>query len=1296
MTASLSLVREHFRVLLLSGLFALMSACGGGGGSQPNVTGLQIEPAAPTLAKGTSIQLDVMLLYSDGSKVDISDSVMWTSADDTVATVSNSADSQGKLSGLKIGTVAITGTYAGQSASVNVTVTPAIVMALAIDPVQASVAKGTTQTLKATATFSDATTQDVTADAVWSSSNATIAAVGNEAANKGQVSGLATGVTHINATYASMQATASVTVTNATLRTVEVTPSNPSFAKGTTGQLQATAVFSDDSTQDVTTAAGWSSSDSATISVDNKGSVKALAEGAATITATYMGQSAATTVTGTAAVIVGVAVSPGTASIAKGTDTQFSATATFTDGSSQDVTAMATWASSHIAIATISNAASSSGRTHGVSEGTTDISAMYMNFTGSAALTVTAAIITRIEVTPSSATVAKGTTKQFQATAIFSDDSSQDVTATAAWSIASGNAATVGNSGALKGLVTGVAEGAATVKAAFQMIEGSAAVTVSPAVVNSVEISPTGPTIAKGTTQQFVATAIFSDASSKDVSSEATWSSADTTVATVSNAAGSKGLAKGLVIGSAVVSASYSGKSGSATLAVTDAVLAALEVTPANASIPVGLAQQYKATGVFTDGSTQDFTGSVTWASSATATIDISNADATKGFAVAGKQGQATISAMSGAITGSTPVNVTSATLSSIQLSPISGKLAAGFKLPYHATGTFSDGTTRDLTESVTWATSDASLASASNANGSRGVVTGASPGSVFVTATQGAVKSSNASLAVTSATLTTIQLTPNAATLPLGTMQQFKATGTFSDSTTQDLTNQVTWGSDDSAIVTVSNATNGAGLATSVAVGGPINVKATHGVISGAAPVTVTNAALTAIAVTPASVSIAKGLQQQFVATGSYTDGTTHNITSEVTWSSSDSSVASISNANDDSKGLATAAALGNVAIQASQGSISGASHLTVTAAALQSIAVTPDTASIPKGAQQQFQATGTYTDGTTRNVTGEITWASSAASIATVSNAKADAGRATAAGVGDATISATSGDVSGAAALNVTSAVLDHILIGPSPLSAPAGNSLQLSAMGVLTDGSTESLTKAVTWSSSDVSIVDVSNGANSQGLALAKTAGSANVTATDPDTSISVTASFTVSPAILTAIVITPAGSDLPVGFGRAYMAAGQYSDGQQRDVTTQVSWSTLNPAVVTIDDADSKGFAQAMAAGSTTVVATLNSVTGTTTVRAVTKSLASIAVSPANTTIGRGKTLQYTATGTFADASTLDLTTQVTWASSNTNAATISNAVGSKGLARAGTLLGKTTISATNGAVVGTAQLQRTIN
>src|SRR5271166_2244335 len=166
-------------------------------------------------------------------------------------------------------------------------------------------------------------------------------------------------------------------------------------------------------------------------------------------------------------------------------------------------------------------------------------------------------------------------------------------------------------------------------------------------------------------------------------------------------------------------------------------------------------------------------------------------------------------------------------------------------------------------------------------------------------------------------------------------------------------------------------------------------------------------NSGLVSIAVTPVNPSIAAGTQQQFTATGTYSDGSKQNVTNAVTWTSSATSVATINSA-----GLASGIAAGNTTIQATWGSINGATGLTVTAPVLVSIAVTPVNPSIAAGTQQQFTATGTYSDGSKQNLTASATWTSSATSVATISSS---AGLATALAVGSTTIQAASGSING-----------------------------------------------------------------------------------------------------------------------------------------------------------------------------------------------------------------------------------------------------------------------------------------
>ena len=86
----------------------------------------------------------------------------------------------------------------------------------------------------------------------------------------------------------------------------------------------------------------------------------------------------------------------------------------------------------------------------------------------------------------------------------------------------------------------------------------------------------------------------------------------------------------------------------------------------------------------------------------------------------------------------------------------------------------------------------------------------------------------------------------------------------------------------------------------------------------------------LTSIAVTPANPEIAQHATQQFAATGSYSDGTSRNLTASVAWSSGSTSVATVNGA-----GLATGTTVGSATITATSGLISGSSTLSVTPSA-------------------------------------------------------------------------------------------------------------------------------------------------------------------------------------------------------------------------------------------------------------------------------------------------------------------------------------------------------------------------
>jgi uncharacterized protein YjdB len=171
--------------------------------------------------------------------------------------------------------------------------------------------------------------------------------------------------------------------------------------------------------------------------------------------------------------------------------------------------------------------------------------------------------------------------------------------------------------------------------------------------------------------------------------------------------------------------------------------------------------------------------------------------------------------------------------------------------------------------------------------------------------------------------------------------------------------------------------------------------------------------ATLQSITVTPANQNLKVGNTLQFTATGNYSDGSTQDLTGLVTWASSVTGHATIT-----AGGLATGVAPGATTISATSGAISGNTTLTVFVPTLQSIVVTPTNANLQIGNILQFTATGVYSDSSTQNLTGSVTWASSMTGFATITTG----GLATAVAPGATTITATSGAISGNTTLNIT----------------------------------------------------------------------------------------------------------------------------------------------------------------------------------------------------------------------------------------------------------------------------------
>jgi uncharacterized protein YjdB len=540
-------------------------------------------------------------------------------------------------------------------------------------------------------------------------------------------------------------------------------------------------------------------------------------------------------------------------------------------------------------------------------------------------------------------------------------------------------------------------------------------------------------------------------------------------------------------------------------------VLIGLSLTPTSANIAIGESQEFQAIGTFSAAPGSDV-------ESTTAPVDANFSIGDSQIASVNNNGVVTgvgngVTQLTASVDGfeaSASITVRPPTLNSISVTPDPASVEVNDTVQFTATGTFQNGSDpefeTDITQEVTWSTGNSSVATIT----ADGLATGGSVGTTTVQASLGGV-SDSATLNVTpEPQLIAIAVTPDPASVEVGSTIQFTATGTFQAGTMptfeEDLTTRVSWSSSDTSVASI----NGAGVATGIDEGST-TIEASLNGETDSVTLTVTpfEDVLIGIEVTPETVTEALGRPVQFTATGTYETGPgssppteERDVTTAVAWSSSDESIATI-----DDSGVADSLQVGTATITAMLEGFSDTATLTIGPPELESIVIVDpdadppvavDQRATPLGTSVDYQALGFYTDSDSpRAIDGTVEWTSSDTDVATVDPVTGALTEAASVSTGTTTVTATSGELSDTTQLEVTAAELTGVLrVEPPIWRLVPGTSIEFEAIGTFTDSSEAEIDDAnLDWTSSDPNVAVI----DADGVATGNNQGDTTITAT-----------------------------------------------------------------------------------------------------------------------------------------------------------------------------------------------------
>jgi hypothetical protein len=1149
------------------------------GVSVAGLDSLDITLARSQIDTGDSTSATVTATYTNGTTRDVTEQA-------TVASGFGVASVDGaQVTGEQPGTAPIRAQFRGESASTSLTVVG--LDSLDISLAQTGLDVGSTTSATVTATYTNGTTRDVTEQATIESQGGVVSVAGTA------VTAEQRGTATVEAQFGGAVAAVDVTVTVTPVETLSLRLAADSLDIGQITTATVEATYANGTTRDVTGQATIESLDSAAAVSGSQ--VTAEQAGTATVEARFRGAAATASVS-----VVGldsIDLSLAETDLEAGDSTLATVTATYTNGTTRDVTEQAT-IESQGGVVSVAGAQVTAERT-----GTATIEARFRGQQATADLTVVG--LDSLELTLGRSQIGGDGTTSATVTATYTNGTTRDVT----------DRATIGSRGVAVSVsgaqVFAQQSGTATIEAAFGGEVATATVTVT-AGVESVALSLAEDELDVGETTTVTVTATYTNGTTRDVTDRATVESLDSAVsvsgATVTGESG----------GTATIEAAFGGRQ--ATAGVTVVGLQSLSLSLAETDLDTGGSTPATVTATYTNGTTRDVTDRAT-VESQSGVASVSGATVT-----AEQAGTATIEARFRGAVATATVSVVG--LESIGISLPSSAIGIGDTATATVTATYTNGTTRDVTD----AAGIASQSTAVSVDGAQ--VTGESAGTATLVATFDGRQTST-DVSVVGVESVTLSLADSEVDVGQTTTATVEAT--FTNGTTRDVTGGA-------AIESQSGVASVSGAIVTGESGGTATVEATFGGQTDTASLTVVG--LESLSLSLAESTIDAGQTTTATVTAEYTDGSSQDVTDRATIESQ-SGAASVSGAT------VTGQRGGEATIEATLGGQQATASLSVVG--LQSLDISVGESQLLVDETTDLTVTATYTNGTTQDVTDRAT-VESQSGVASVSGSQV-----TGESPGQTTLTTSFDGQQATVALSV--AAVESLTLSLGGQEIGAGDTTPATVEATFTNGTTADVTTLATLTSQQQGIATI-EGTN--------VAGQRGGTATIEAAFGGQTDTAEVTVVELASLSLSLASPSIDIGDTTTVTVEATFTNGTTADVTDRAALSNESRGIASIAGAQLTGDS----AGTTTITATLRGRQATADLTVV--GVQSLTVSLERSVIDTGSATGITVTAAYTNGTSEDVTERATLFSTETTVAEVFD--GATGIAALGNNPGTTSIEA----------------